>query len=56
MRRPLPNNFAHVEVSILERNMLIKGITMVNSTANKSSFNSFGDSKIQIPVTTTRSR
>ena len=33
---------------------MIKGITIVKSTANKSSYNSFGDSKIRIPGNTTK--
>ena len=30
---------------VLESNIMIKGITIVKSTANKSSCNSFGDSE-----------
>ena len=33
---------------------MIKGIAIVKSTANKSSCNSFGDSKIHIPANTTK--
>ena len=33
---------------VLESNIMIKGIAIVKSTANKSSCKSFGDSKIHI--------
>ena len=33
---------------------MLKGITIVKSTANKSSCNSFGDSKRHIPANTTK--
>ena len=39
---------------VLESNIMIKGIAIVKSTTNKSSCNSFGDSKRQIPVNTTK--
>ena len=32
---------------------MIKGITIVKSTANNSSYNSFGDSKRHLPASTT---
>ena len=33
---------------VLESNIMIKGIAIVKSTANKSSCNSFGDSKFNL--------
>ena len=40
--------------NVLESNIMIKGIAAVNSTANKSNYNSFGDSKIHIPANMTK--
>ena len=39
---------------VLESNIMIKGIAIVKSTTNKSSRNSFGDSKRYISVNTTK--
>ena len=39
---------------ILGSNVMINGITIVKSTANKSSCNSFGDSKTYIPANMTK--
>ena len=39
---------------VLKSNIMIKGIAIIKSTANKSSCNSFGDSKRLIPVNTTK--
>ena len=39
---------------IRESNIMIRGITIVKSTANKCSCNSFGDSKKYIPANTTK--
>ena len=39
---------------VLESNIIIKGIALIKSTVNKSSCNSFGDSKIRIPANTTK--
>ena len=38
---------------VLESNIMINGIAIVKSTANKSSCNNFGDSKIPIPANRT---
>ena len=35
---------------VLESKIMIKGITIVKSAANKSSCNSFGEKKIYIPM------
>ena len=35
---------------VVESNIMIKGIAIVKSTANKSSCNSFGDGKRHIPA------
>ena len=35
---------------VLESNIMIKGIAIIKSTANKNSCNSIGNSKIHIPV------
>ena len=40
-------------LDIIESNIAIKGITIVKSTANKSSCNSFGDNKRHILVNAT---
>ena len=37
---------------VLQSNIMIKGIVIIKSTANKSSYNSFGSSKRHIPVNT----
>ena len=39
---------------VLESNIMIKGIAIMKSTANKSSCNSFGDSKTHVPANTTK--
>ena len=39
---------------IVESNIMINGITIVKSTAKKTSCNIFGDSKRHIPVNTTK--
>ena len=39
---------------ILESNIMIKGIAIIKSTANKSSCNIFGNSKRHIPANTTK--
>ena len=39
---------------VLERNIMIKGIAIVKSTANKSRCNSFRESKIHTPANTTK--
>ena len=38
----------------IESTIMIKGIATIKSTANKSSCNSFGDSKRHIPANTTK--
>ena len=38
----------------LENNTMLMGITIIKSTANKSSCNSFGNGKIVIPANTTK--
>ena len=39
---------------VIESNIMTKGIAIVKSTANKSSCNSFGDSKKHIPANTAK--
>ena len=39
---------------VIESNIVIKGIAVIKSTANKSSCNSFGNSKIHILGNTTK--
>ena len=39
---------------VIESNIMIKGIAIIKYTANKSSCNSFGVSKIHIPANTTK--
>ena len=39
---------------VLDSNIIIKGITIVKSTADKSSCNSIDDSKRHIPANTTK--
>ena len=38
--------------NVFENNIIIKGIEIIKSTANKNSCNSFGDIKIHIPANT----
>ena len=40
--------------NVLESNIMINGIAIVKSTANKNSCHSFGDSKIHIPSNSTK--
>ena len=40
--------------NVLESSIMIKGIAIIKSTANKSSCNSFGDSKIHILANTVK--
>ena len=37
---------------VLESNIMIKGIVIIKSTANKNSCNSFGNSKKHVPTNT----
>ena len=39
---------------VLESNIMIKGIAIIKSTANKSSCNSFGDGRRHLPANTTK--